>query len=153
MSTPQTNHADQIKKSSKAWHRTLFGLCVFVAVGALFGGGMGVLDPHSTLMGAELIVPELQKAPLVGQHIDSLLIPASTLLLFVFIPQTVASLLLFKKHPAQYYAAIICGTLLAVFTITEIALIPNPLSVLYLCFALFEITTAIICQRRTTQRQ
>jgi hypothetical protein len=69
------------------------------------------------------------------------------LLLFVFIPQTVASLLLLRKHPAQYYAAIICGVLLAVFTITEIALIPNPLSVLYLFFALFEIAAAILCQR------
>lgn len=144
----KSHEAPQSRSGHKVWRRILLGLAVFVAAGALFGGGIAVVDPHGAFMGAPLLVPMLQQIPLIGPLIDSLLIPGSALLLFVFIPQTVAMALLLRRQGGQYRAGIICGALLVIFTLVEIIVMPNFLSPVYLAFGLVEIVAGILCDRQ-----
>jgi len=147
MSTVLT-HDNQGNKGHKLWRRILLGLTIFVAVGALFGGGIAVVSPHSAFMGAAVLVPVLQELPLVGPAIDSLFIPGAMLLLFVFVPQTLAAVQLLMRRATQYRAGIICGALLAVFTVVELIFIPNFLSWIYLGFGLIEVLCGVLCLRK-----
>ena len=130
-------------------HRALLILCFFVGVGALGGGITAYISPET--MGASSIIPLLQEIPSVGPYINSYIIPASALLLFVFVPQAIATVLLLRKHSRQFIGAIVSGAFLAVFTIVELIFVYNYLSWLYLAFGVIEIVTAIVCAR--TKRQ
>jgi len=152
MEMSQRNQGHQTTKRHTIWRRVLLVLCLFVAVGALGGGGLVVIAPDGSLLGAQAIIPELHNIPLVGPHLDSLLIPGCALLLFVFVPQTIASILLLGKHPKQYTAGIICGAIMAVFTIVEIVFLPNFLSWIFLFFAVVEICAAVLCMRSSQSR-
>lgn len=129
----------------KGWRRTLVALCIFVSIGALGGGLAGILWPDGSLMQAQGIITTLQAIPLFGTYIDSLTLPASALLLFVFAPQAVAAALLLSKRPKQYAAGMMCGILLVVFTVVEIIVIPNVLSWIYLAFGIVEVIAAALC--------
>ena len=130
------------------WHRALMILCLFVGIGALGGGAMGLISPDGSLIQAQTIITDLQKnTPFVGQYIDSLVIPAIALLLFVCIPQTTAGILLLRRHSLQYTAGILVGAMLIVFTFVEMILLPNPLSILYMIFGVIEIIAALLAQK------
>ncbi|MCL2826693.1 MAG: hypothetical protein FWD72_04740 [Eggerthellaceae bacterium] len=149
METIPMEHAEQTPggKHHKLWRRTLVFLSLFVGIGALGGGAVAILPPTTDIMGAEALVPILHEAPLFGQYIDSLVIPASALLLFVCLPQLLAALLLLRKRPSRYKACIICGAVLVAFTVGELILIPNFASVLYLLFGAVEIFAGYTCLR------
>ena len=138
------NGQGKARKSYTIWRRVLLGLCIFVGIGALAGGGLAVIVPDGSLMSAQELIPVVQKAPLVGPYIDSLLIPGLALLLLVCLPQAVAAILLLRRHPAQYRAGIICGVFMAAVTIGELVILgTNFLSWLYLSFAVVEIVAGM----------
>lgn len=140
MDSIQKQRKNEAAKSYRVSHRILLGLCVFVAAGALGGGGMAVVQPSGALMSAQALIPVLHEIPLVGQYINSLLIPGLVLLVFVFIPHLIAVILLFKTHTKQYFASIICGALLIAVTTGEVILLgSNFLSWLYCAFGAIEI--------------
>ena len=133
-------------KNSRAFRycsRLLLVLCLFNGIGALFGGVGGMVAPE--FFGSSQLVPILHELPFIGPYINTLVIPASTLLLFIFVPQSVAATLLLRKHPGQFIAVIICGILLVAFTAVELIVIPNPLSWVYLFIGVVEIVIAIVC--------
>lgn len=127
--------------------RTLLILCIFLGGGALFGGVMAFISPD--FMGAPLLVPILQEIPIVGSRITTLAIPATALLLFIFVPHAITVLLMFRKHPWRFTAAIVCGVFVIVFTAVEMIFMPNPVSVLFLLFGAAEITLALGCQGKS----
>ncbi len=146
--TKQVELAQQQDTGTRAyqrWHRALLILCAFIGIGALFGGAGAFIAPD--FFGASLLVPLFHDLPFVGQYIDSLALPGTALLLFVFVPQSLATFLLGKRHSRQYSGAQICGILLIAFTAVELILIPNPVSWLYLFFGVAELTIALLCLR------
>ena len=119
-------------------------LCAFVGIGALGGGGLAILVPDGSLMQAQALIPALQAIPLVGPYVDSLLLAGIALLLCIFVPQILASILLLTKRPGQYAAALLAGILLCLFTITELVFLgSNVLSWLYLLFGVIEILGSV----------
>ena len=150
MATTSATQAQQQGARTKAfryWRRVLLIFCIFVGVGALFGGVGGYVAPD--FFGASMVIPMLREIPFVGLYINSYMIPASALLLFVFVPQTIATIRLLRRHPKQFSAAIVCGILLAVFTIVELIFLPNALSWVYLSFGAIEIALAVVCSKKT----
>ena len=145
-SQPQQNKVSD-QRAFKRQRVTLLVLCAFVGLGALGGGGLALISPDGTLMSAQLLIPALQKIPIAGPYLDSLTLPACALLLFVFIPQTLATILLIRKHSRQYPTSILCGCLLSLFTIGEIILIFNLLSFLFLAFGVLEVGLALACRK------
>jgi hypothetical protein len=118
----------------------LIAISIFVSVGALYGGVAAFISPN--FMGAEQLVPIFQDLPAIGSCINSLTLPASTLLLFIFLPQAIAAVLLLRKRSSWFVAVVICGVILAIFTIVELIVIPNVVSVIYLAFGLSELAIA-----------
>ncbi|MCL2889240.1 MAG: hypothetical protein FWE65_02320 [Eggerthellaceae bacterium] len=129
----------------KVFRRLLLGMCIFMGVGALGGGLAALIAPDGSLMGAQELVPVLQEIPFFGQFIDSLALPASALLLFVFVPHAVGILLLIKRQPQQYIAGMVCGLFVVVFTAVELVLIPNFLSWIFLFLGLVEAGAGFLC--------
>jgi len=132
-------------KQARRWQRTLLTLCIFVGLGALYGGIAAYVAPN--FMGAEPLLPSLQKIPLIGSHIDSLVWPASALLALVFIPQIMAAVFLLAKHSNRYRMAIAAGIVLILFTSGEMLVIPNIVSVLYMAFGVIEVIAGVQCSR------
>jgi len=138
MSNKQPNKGYQI------WRRILLVLCLFIGIGAIGGCALAFVPAFSAFSGADEIVPVLQQAPLVGQYIDSLVIPGFALMILVLIPQGIASILLLRKHPRQIHAGIIAGALLVACEIGELVLIPNPLSWIFLALGVIQISAGIM---------
>ena len=133
-------------KRYKVWRRILLVLSLFSGVGAIWGVFIAVMQTTTgSFMGAESILPVLQEAPLVGQHLTTLLVPGILLLLFCCIPQLTAGILLLRKAARQYRAGLICGILLVVFTIGEIILMENFLSWIFMFLGIIEIWASVVC--------
>ena len=141
------NNKGQTNKGYKIWRRILLALCLFIAIGAVGGVALAFIPAFSAFAGADEIVPALQQAPFVGQYINSLVIPGFALMLLVLIPQSIASICMLRKRPRQINAAVIAGVLLMVCQIGELALIPNPLSWIYLTLGAIQIFVGIMCLR------
>jgi hypothetical protein len=142
----QPTRATPTSKAYRNGHRALLILCIFVGAGALFGGVAAYIAPN--FMGAQQLVPIFQALPVIGPYLNSLVLPASALLLFVFLPQAIASLLLLRKQPSQFTATIICGLMLSVFIIVELIVLPNFLAWFYLALGVAEIAISVFCSKR-----
>ncbi|MCL2528950.1 MAG: hypothetical protein FWE41_01240 [Coriobacteriia bacterium] len=141
------NNKTQSNTSYRVWRSILLGLCLFIAAGAVGGAALAFIPALSAFSGANEIVPVLQQAPLVGQYINSLVIPGFALMLLVLVPQGLACICMLRKHPRQIDAGIFAGVMLIVCQIGELVLIPNPLSVIYLTLGAIQIFAGIMCLR------
>jgi len=148
MSTGQAGSKDQNSKSFRIWRRILVFLSIFNAIGAIGGCCIAFIPGLAASVGADVIAAQLQQnTPFVGQYIQTLFIPGLALLLFVFVPQIIASILLLRKRPKQYIAGIVCGGMLVCVEIVELILIPNPLSLIYLIIGIVQTIAGIMCLR------
>jgi len=146
----QKDHKNHTGRSIRLWRRILLGLCIFAGIGALGGGVLAVVAPDGSLLKAQELIPVLQAIPIIGQYLDSLLIPGCALLLFVFLPQILASALLRRKHPRQYFVASIGGALVVIVTTVELIVLGlNVLSWVFLFYGFVEIVVGLYCSRRS----
>lgn len=145
----QANQSNITPRAYRRGRRCALILCLFVGVGALYGGVGAFIVPE--FFGASLIIPFLRNIPFVGGFIDSYTLPASALLIFIFVPQTTAAALLLWKRSGQFTAVLICGILMSLFTIGELIFIPNPVSVLFLLFGISEIVAALACSKAKSE--
>jgi len=135
--------------SFKVWHRILVFLCLFSGIGAIWGVIMAIIQTVTgAFAGTETILPTLQEVPLVGQYLNTLLLPGILLLLFCCIPQMTAGILLLRKQRTQYRAGAIVGILMVVFTVGEIILMPNFLSWIYMFLGIVEIVAGVVCSKQ-----
>ncbi|MCL1847641.1 MAG: hypothetical protein FWF91_06740 [Coriobacteriia bacterium] len=145
MGNQQTIQGEGARKPNRLLRRILLIELLFVGIGALGGGGAALISPDGSLMQAQTLIPALQDLPLVGPLIDSLLLPASALLLFVFVPQTLAAIFLLRKRPRQYTAGIVAGILLMLFTLVELIFLFNVLSIIYFALGASEVALSYLC--------
>ena len=124
-------------------------LTLFIAVGAVGGAVMMWMDPTGVSWGGEPMLALLREKMPWPEVLFNDFIPSGYALLAVNgLPQLLAALMLFKKHPWAYRVTLACGILLMLWIVLEwyvwgfVAL-----SNIYFVLGLIEAVAAIYCIR------
>ena len=125
-------------------------LTLFIAVGAIGGAVMMWADPSGVSWGGESMLDLLRAKMPWPEILFKNFIPSGFALLVVNgLPQLLAALMLFKKHPWAYWAVLACGILLMLWIALEwwiwgfVAL-----SNVYFVLGLVEVACAIVAIRK-----
>ena len=95
-------------------------LTIFIAVGAVGGAVMMWIDPTGMSWGGEPMLDLLRaKMPWPGVLFKSFIPSGFALLAVNGLPQLLAALMLFKKHPWAYWACLVCGIILMLWIVLE----------------------------------
>ena len=95
-------------------------LTLFIAVGAIGGAVMMWVDPSGVSWGGEPMLDLLRAKMPWPEILFKSFIPSGFALLAVNgLPQLLAALMLFKKHPWAYWAVLACGILLMLWIALE----------------------------------
>ena len=130
-------------------------LTIFIAVGAVGGAVMMWMDPTGVSWGGEPMLDLLRaKMPWPDVLFKSFIPSGFALLAVNGLPQILAALMLFKKHPWAYCACLACGIILMLWIVLEwwrwgfVAL-----SNIYFVLGLVEAVAALIMIRRSSDVQ
>jgi len=130
-------------------------LTIFIAVGAVGGAMMMWMDPTGVSWGGEPMLDLLRSKMPWPDVLFKDFIPSGFALLAVNgLPQLLAALMLFKKHPWAYRACLACGIILMLWIVLEwwiwgfVAL-----SNIYFVLGLAEAVAALIMIRRSSDVQ
>lgn len=125
-------------------------LTLFIAVGALGGAVMMWMDPTGVSWGGEPMLDLLRaKMPWPEVFFRDFVPSGFALLAVNGLPQLLAALMLFKKHPSAYWVAQACGLILMLWIVLEwyvwgfVAL-----SNIYFVLGLIESVAAFYCTRK-----
>ena len=125
-------------------------LTLFIAVGAIGGAVMMWMDPSGVSWGGEPMLDLLRAKMPWPEVLFRDFIPSGFALLAVNgLPQILAALMLFKKHPWAYWACLACGIILMLWIVLEwwiwgfVAL-----SNVYFVLGLVETIVAAICLKQ-----
>jgi hypothetical protein len=125
-------------------------LTLFIAVGAIGGAVMMWIDPSGVSWGGEPMLDLLRaKMPWPDVLFKDFIPSGFALLAANGLPQLLAALMLFKKHPRAYQAVLACGIILMLWIVLEwyvwgfVAL-----SNIYFVLGLAEVIAAVICIRK-----
>ena len=95
-------------------------LTIFIAVGAVGGAVMMWMGPTGMSWGGEPMLDLLRaKMPWSGVLFKSFIPSGFALLAVNGLPQLLAALMLFKKHPWAYWACLACGIILMLWIVLE----------------------------------
>ena len=95
-------------------------LTLFIAVGAIGGAVMMWMDPSGVSWGGEPMLDLLRAKMPWPEALFKDFIPSGYALLAVNgLPQLLAALMLFKKHPWAYRVTLACGILLMLWIVLE----------------------------------
>ena len=124
-------------------------LTLFIAVGAVGGAAMMWMDPTGVSWGGEPMLAILRaKMPWPEVFFRNFIPSGFALLAVNGMPQLLAALMLFKKHPWAYRVTLACGIILMLWIVLEwyvwgfVAL-----SNIYFVLGLIEAVTAFYCIR------
>lgn len=118
--------------SVKRWHKVMLFWSFFQSVGALVGGGMGMLSPTGEWYGGESMIPHLQVLPFADVLFQNLFVPALSLFVLVGISGLVAGVLIVRGSLVGARWACANGVIITLFTAIEIGVLgTNPLSDVY----------------------
>ena len=125
-------------------------LTLFIAVGALGGAVTMWMDPTGVSWGGEPMLDLLRaKMPWPEVFFRDFVPSGFALLAVNGLPQLLAALMLFKKHPSAYWVAQACGLILMLWIVLEwyvwgfVAL-----SNIYFVLGLIESVAAFYCTRK-----
>ena len=95
-------------------------LTLFIAVGAVGGAVMMWVDPTGLSWGGEPMLDLLRaKMPWPDFFFKNFIPSGFALLVVNGLPQLLAALMLFKKHPWAYWACLACGIILMLWIALE----------------------------------
>ena len=124
-------------------------LTLFIAVGAVGGAVMMWIDPTGVSWGGDPMLEILRaKMPWPEVFFRNFIPSGFALLAVNGLPQLLAALMLFKKHPWAYRVALACGLILMLWIVLEwyvwgfVAL-----SNIYFVLGLIEAAAALYCIR------
>ena len=130
-------------------------LTLFIAVGAMVGAVMMWVDPANAGWGGAPILDQLRAKMPWPDLLFKDFIPSGIALLAVNgLPQLLAALMLFKKHPWACHVTLACGIILMLWIVLEwwiwgfVAL-----SNIYFVLGLIEAVVAMICIHGHRHRQ
>ncbi len=138
--------------NTKRWRIVLLFWCLFIGVGALFGGVCMLVDPTGGSTSMSGLLPGLQKMPFSDVLFTDLTFSGIALLCVNCVPNLVAAYYLFRK---QYKGAVLGTTfgltLMLWITIQFFLFESNPLSNAYFIFGLLQLIAGhglMACTRR-----
>ena len=125
-------------------------LTLFIAVGAVGGAVMMWLDPTGVSWGGEPMLDLLRsKMPWPDVFFKDFVPSGFVLLAVNGLTQLLAAVMLFKKHPRAYWAALACGVILMLWIVLEWYIWGFvALSNIYFVLGLIEAVAAAICIRK-----
>ena len=125
-------------------------LTLFIAVGAIGGAVMMWMDPTGVSWGGEPMLEILRaKMPWPDVFFRDFIPSGFTLLAVNGLPQLLAALMLFKKHPWAYRVALACGIILMLWIVLEWWVWGfNFMSNIYFVFGLVEAVAAVVSLRK-----
>ena len=125
-------------------------LTLFVAIGAIGGAVMMWMDPSGVSWGGDPMLDLLRaKMPRPDLFFKDFAPSGYVLLAVNGLPQLLAALMLFKKHPWAYWVCLACGVILMLWIVVEwyvwgfVAL-----SNIFFVLGLVEAIAALVCIRR-----
>jgi len=125
----------------------------FIGLGAYWGAAMMFIDPTGQMWGMESILPLLQKLPLAEFFFQNFIWSGIALLLINGLTNTIAFILLLKKHTYAAIAGMVCGGILTLWIIAEYFIFGfNFLSNIYLMFGLLQAGNGILLWKQTKLR-
>ena len=134
--------------SSNAWRIIMLIWSFFMGIGALAGGGMGMLSPTGEWYGGETMIPSLAKLPFSDTLFQNLFLPALGLFVLVGVFNVTAAILILKRKPLGARWAYANGIIIALFTAAEIAVLgSNPLSDAFCVMGLIQFVCGIFYVR------
>jgi len=124
---------------------------LFIGLGAVAGSAMMMVVPSNAAMAPML--PLIQKLPILGPHFNSFFWPGVALLVVNGATQLVAAWLIWKRHLLGPAATLACAIILLGWLSLQLFIIfgSNPMTDLYVLFALAEGTMAILWLRQRRQ--
>ena len=126
-------------------------LTLFIAVGAVGGAVMMWMDPSGVSWGGEPMLEILRaKMPWPEVFFRDFIPSGFALLAVNGLPQLLAALMLFKKHPWAYRVTLACGIILMLWIVLEwyvwgFAALSN----IYFVLGLAEAIAAVFCIKRS----
>lgn len=95
-------------------------LTFFVGIGAIVGAVMMWIDPTGAIWGGEPLLEMLRaKMPWQDVFFRDYILSGFVLLAVNGLPQFLAALMLFKKHPFAYWTVLVCGIILMLWIALE----------------------------------
>ena len=125
-------------------------LTLFIGIGAVAGAVMMWVDPTGQMWGMEPLLEMLRdKMPWPDIFFKDFIPSGFVLLALNGIPQFVATILLFKKHPFAYWVVLACGIILMLWIVLEWWVWGfNAMSNIYFVLGLIEAVAAVISLKR-----
>ena len=95
-------------------------LTIFIAIGAVAGAVMMWMDPSGVSWGGEPMLDMLRaKMPWPDVFFKDFIPSGFVLLAVNGVPQILAAIMLFKKHPLAYWVSLVCGIVLMLWIALE----------------------------------
>ena len=95
-------------------------LTLFIGIGALAGAVMMWIDPTGASWGGEPLLEMLRaQMPWPDMFFRDFILSGFVLLAVNGLPQFLAAVMLFKKHPLAHWAVLVCGIILMLWIALE----------------------------------
>lgn len=130
------------KSRLKPTRRALIFWCLFIGIGAFFGGIAMLLRPDGSILQMQEMLPYFEKLPFADVLFKDYLFSGIALICVNGITNTIAAIMLLKKKKAGIICGIVFGITLMLWICIQFYMFPmNPLSTAYFIFGFLQAVT------------
>ena len=123
--------------------------CLFIGIGAIFGGSCMLIDPSGRLMGMDPMLPYFQILPLATYLYQDFVFPGIALLIVNGATQLLTAWFVWKKIRIAPLFGTCCGILLMLWICIQFVIFPlNFMSSAYFIFGMLQMLTGILWFRK-----
>ena len=118
--------------------------CLFIGIGAFFGGFWMILDPSGVSMGMDVLLPDFQVLPLAQYLFQNFTFPGISLIIINGITNLVASFLMLKNNKLGTILGTIFGITLMLWICIQFCIFTfNFLSLSFFIFGFIQFFTGV----------
>jgi len=129
--------------------KVLIFWCLFIGIGAMFGGAAMLLFPSGEALSMEALLPYFRALPFADTLFQDFVFPGTALILVNGIPQLMTAASLLAKHRMGPRLGVVCGILLMLWILIQFIIFPfNLMSAAYFVFGAAEALTGILLHRK-----
>lgn len=119
--------------------------CLFIGIGAVFGGSCMLIDPSGRLMDMDAMIPYFQILPFAKYLYQDFVFPGIALLIVNGATQLLTAWLVWKKARLSSLFGACCGILLMLWICIQFVIFPlNFMSTVYFIFGLLQTILGIL---------
>ena len=138
-----------VKMKQSTLRKILLFWELFIGIGALFGGGMMLIEPTGKIWKMDLMLPYFQVLPYADILFQNFIVPGIALLLVNGLSNGIAAYLLIRKKKYASLAGMICGIFLMLWICIQFYIFPlNFMSSIYFVFGLLQALTGYLLYKR-----